>query len=37
LLATNAIPGQTLASLAVAGRALYLRTDTHLYRIETAE
>ena len=37
LLATNAMPGQTLASLAVAGRALYLRTDTHLYRIETAE
>ncbi|MFO1094893.1 MAG: PQQ-binding-like beta-propeller repeat protein [Planctomycetaceae bacterium] len=37
LLATNVLPGQTLASLAVAGRALYLRTDTQLYRIETAE
>ena len=34
LLATNTIPGRTLASLAVAGRAIYLRTDTHLYRIE---
>lgn len=34
-LATNTVPGRTLASLAVAGRALYLRTDSHLYRIET--
>lgn len=33
-LATNTIPGRTLASLAVAGRALYLRTDSHLFRIE---
>ncbi|HVU89134.1 MAG TPA: PQQ-binding-like beta-propeller repeat protein [Pirellulales bacterium] len=33
-LATNNLPGRTLASLAVAGRAIYLRTDTHLYRIE---
>ena len=33
-LATNTLPGRTLASLAVAGRALYLRTDAALYRIE---
>ena len=33
-LATNTLPGRTLASLAIAGRALYLRTDTDLYRIE---
>ena len=33
-LATNTLPGRTLASLAVAGRALYLRTDSELYRIE---
>jgi len=37
LLATNVLPGQTLASLAVAGESIYLRTDTLLYRIETAE
>jgi outer membrane protein assembly factor BamB len=33
-LATNTVDGRTLASLAVAGRAIYLRTDSHLYRIE---
>jgi outer membrane protein assembly factor BamB len=33
-LATNKIDGRTLASPAVAGRAIYLRTDQHLYRIE---
>jgi outer membrane protein assembly factor BamB len=33
-LATNTLPGRTLASLAVAGHALYLRTDSELYRIE---
>ena len=33
-LATNRLPGRTLASIAVHGRAIYLRTDTHLYRIE---
>jgi outer membrane protein assembly factor BamB len=33
-LADNKIDGRTLASLAVAGRALYLRSETHLYRIE---
>lgn len=34
-LAANRVDGRTLASLAAAGRALYLRTDTHVYRIET--
>ncbi len=33
-LASNQLDGRTLASLAVSGKALYLRTDTHLYRIE---
>jgi outer membrane protein assembly factor BamB len=33
-LATNTIDGDTLASLAVAGRAIYLRSNSHLYRIE---
>lgn len=33
-LAANEIDGDTLASLAVSGRAIYLRTGTHLYRIE---
>jgi outer membrane protein assembly factor BamB len=33
-LAANQVEGRTLASFAVSGRALYLRTDTHLYRIE---
>jgi outer membrane protein assembly factor BamB len=36
-LATNTLPGRTLASLAVAGRSLFLRTDTELYRIEKPE
>jgi outer membrane protein assembly factor BamB len=36
-LATNTLPGRTLASLSVAGRALYLRTDSSLYRIEKPE
>lgn len=34
-LAKNQLDGRTLASLAVAGRAIYLRTDSHLYRIES--
>jgi outer membrane protein assembly factor BamB len=34
-LAVNQLAGRTLASLAVAGRALLLRTDTHLYRLES--
>jgi outer membrane protein assembly factor BamB len=33
-LAENQLDGQLMASPAVAGRALVLRTDTHLYRIE---
>jgi len=33
-LAVNQVDGRTLASLAFADRAIYLRTDTHLYRIE---
>jgi outer membrane protein assembly factor BamB len=33
-LAANQIDGETLASLAVAGQALFLRSATHLYRIE---
>jgi len=35
-LARNQVEGRTLASLAVAGETLLLRTDTHLYRIEQA-
>jgi outer membrane protein assembly factor BamB len=34
VLAVNRLDGAFRASPAVAGRALYLRTDTHLYRIE---
>ncbi len=33
-LAVNKLAGRFMASPAVAGRALFLRTDTHLYRIE---
>jgi outer membrane protein assembly factor BamB len=33
-LAGNSLEGRTLASLAVSGRAIYLRTDRHLYRIQ---
>ncbi len=33
-LAVNRLKGRFMASPAVAGQALYLRTDTHLYRIE---
>ncbi len=33
-LAVNQLDGRFMASPAVAGNALYLRTDTHLYRIE---
>jgi predicted component of type VI protein secretion system len=36
-LSVNTLPGRTLASLSVAGRALYLRTDSHLFRIEKPE
>jgi len=34
LLATNELDGGFMASPAVVGRAMYLRTQTHLYRIE---
>ena len=34
LLARNPLPGRTLASIAVAEGAIFLRTATHLYRIE---
>lgn len=34
LLATNSLEGRMMASCAVAGKALFLRTETHLYRIE---
>jgi outer membrane protein assembly factor BamB len=33
-LAVNQLSGRFMASPAVAGRSLFLRTDTHLYRIE---
>ena len=33
LLATNRLDGSTLASMAVAGGAIYIRSATHLYRI----
>ncbi len=34
VLAENTVDGRTLASLSVAGKSIFLRTDTHLYRIE---
>jgi outer membrane protein assembly factor BamB len=34
VLAVNRLDGRTMASPAVAGQALFLRTQTHLYRIE---
>ncbi len=34
-LATNRLDGRTLASIAVSDGAIYLRTDSHLYRIES--
>ena len=33
LMATNALDGGTLASMAVAARSFFIRTATHLYRI----
>ena len=33
-LAVNTLDGRIMASPAVAGKAIFLRTDTHLYRIE---
>jgi outer membrane protein assembly factor BamB len=32
-LATNKVNGMTYASLAVSGQSLFLRSDSHLYRI----
>jgi len=37
VLATNTLEGGFMASPAVAGKALFLRTKTHLYRIESAQ
>jgi hypothetical protein len=34
-LATNVVPGRTLASLSTTNGAMFLRTDTHLYRISS--
>jgi outer membrane protein assembly factor BamB len=34
VVAENELPGRFMASPAVSGKALFLRTDTHLYRIE---
>ena len=34
VLASNQVDGRTLASFAVSGGAMFLRTDTHLYRLE---
>jgi hypothetical protein len=36
-LAKNELPGTIMASPAIAGRAIFLRTDTALYRIEARE
>ena len=36
LLERNAVKGRVQASPALAGQAIYLRTDTHLYRIENS-
>ncbi len=36
-LATNAVEGQTFASLAVSGKSLILRSSTHLYRISSGD
>jgi outer membrane protein assembly factor BamB len=36
LLSENPLDGRALASPAIVDRAIYLRTDTHLYRIEEA-
>ncbi len=37
LLATNKLDGRALASPAVSERAIYLRTDQHLYKIQQAQ
>jgi outer membrane protein assembly factor BamB len=35
VLAENEIDGRIMASAAIAGRAIFLRTDTHLYKLES--
>ena len=35
-LATNRLDGSTLASMAIAGGAIFIRSDSHLYRIQAA-
>jgi outer membrane protein assembly factor BamB len=35
-LATNRLDGATLASMAIAGGAIFIRSDSHLYRIQAA-
>jgi hypothetical protein len=35
VLATNTLAGGFMASPAAAGKALFLRTKTHLYRVES--
>lgn len=37
IFARNTVPGTTLASLGVNAQSLFLRTDTHLYRITASE
>jgi outer membrane protein assembly factor BamB len=37
VLASNTLAGGFMASPAVSGKALYLRTKTHLYRIESSD
>jgi outer membrane protein assembly factor BamB len=34
-LATNTLDGDMLASMAISGSAIFIRTDTHLYRIQS--
>ena len=36
-LATNRLDGTTLASIAISDRSLFIRSDTHLYRIAAAQ
>ena len=35
-LSTNTVEGETLASMAVSAGSIFIRTDTHLYRIRAA-
>lgn len=36
-LATSALEGSTLASMAVSAKSIFIRTDTHLYRLATRD